>query len=194
MGSCSTLYGKDTLVVGQKNGFLYATSIEAGELFMGYSNKPWRSFRRVQLGNCCRWQSSIFHSNQLNGENVATGALWTDCHNKCIWRSFFSKWLSALGNWKSIECVAYGPPTVVGDLVFVARTGFHPNQTLTYDSTKDLIVIQNATGNILTAISLSSNFCGGIAVQGQSIMFGTGYSPSFSPQSSVSFEVMHVAV
>jgi len=78
--------------------------------------------------------------------------------------------------------VAYGPPTVVGDVVLVARTGFDPNQTLTYDSTNgSLIVIQKATGNILTTVGLSSNFHGGIAVQGQDIMFGTGYSPSFSP-------------
>jgi hypothetical protein len=89
--------------------------------------------------------------------------------------------------------VAYGPPTVVGDILLVARTGFDPDQTLTYDSTNgSLIAIQKATGNIIANIGLSSNFHGGIAVQGADIMFGIGYSPAFSTESPGALEVMRV--
>lgn len=43
--------------------------------------------------------------------------------------------------------VAYGPPTVVGDLVLVARTGSDPNGTHSFDSTNgSLIAIQKSTG------------------------------------------------
>jgi outer membrane protein assembly factor BamB len=192
-GSRSTPYGKDALVVGQKNGNLYAMSAEAGELFWATATSPGGAFGGLSWGVAVD-DSQVY----FTAINSIEKAWQLEPSGQTVIRSAYGAASLSNGSllWETgspLNGVAYGPPTVVGDLVLVARTGFDPNQTLTYDSTNgSLIVIQKATGNILTAIGLSSNFHGGIAVQGQDIMFGTGYSPSFSPQSSGSFEVMRV--
>jgi hypothetical protein len=77
--------------------------------------------------------------------------------------------------------VACGPPTLVGDLVVVARTGNDPNGTADYDVTKGgLVAIEKATGTVVVDYDLNDNFHGGVAIQDRHIFFGTSYS-GFTP-------------
>jgi hypothetical protein len=191
-GSPSTPYGKDTLVVGQKNGNLYAISAQSGELFWATATSPGGGFGGLSWGIAV--DDSRIYFTAINSREEA----WQlDPSGQTVTRSAYGAASLLNGSllWETgtpLNGVAYGPPTVVGDVVLVARTGFDPNQTLTYDSTNgSLIALRKATGNILTTIGLSSNFHGGIAVQGQAIMFGTGYSPS-TPEPPSAFEVMRV--
>jgi hypothetical protein len=94
-----------------------------------------------------------------------------------------------------VGAVAYGPPTVVGDLVLVSRTGSDPNRTLTFDETDgSLLAFEKSTGKLVASFVLDGNFHGGVAVQGQSVLFGTGYNNLFGVQNptSGSLHVMQV--
>jgi hypothetical protein len=72
--------------------------------------------------------------------------------------------------------VAYGYPSVVGDLVIVGRTGSDPNGTANYDATQGgLVATDKATGVVLLDHGLSTTFHGGVAIQDRYMLFGTGY-------------------
>lgn len=67
------------------------------------------------------------------------------------------------------------PPTVVNDVLFTGRTG--TNKTGSYDLTQGgLIAIDKRSGLIIRDYNLEVNFHGGIAVQNDYVMFGTGYN------------------
>jgi outer membrane protein assembly factor BamB len=191
-GSQPTPYGKDTLVVGQKSGKLYAISAQAGGPFWATATSPVGGFRGLS------WEFAVDDSRiYFTAINSREEAWQLGPSGRTITRSAYEAASLLNGSllWEPgtpLNGVAYGQSPVVGDVLLVARTGFNPNQTLTYDSTNgSLIALQKATGSILTTIGLSSNFHGGIAVQGQAIMFRTGYSPS-TPEPPGAFEVMRV--
>lgn len=78
--------------------------------------------------------------------------------------------------------VALGPPTVAGDVVLVARTGQDPAGNAGYDQTQGgLVSLRKATGAVIKDLTLSTNFHGGVAVQGKYVLFGTGYSGFGAP-------------
>lgn len=79
--------------------------------------------------------------------------------------------------------------------MLVARTGQDPDGTASYDATQGgLVVLRKATGDVVMDLGLSTNFHGGIAVQGKYVLFGTGYS-RFGAQAIVpgGFHVLKVA-
>jgi len=195
-GSPSTPYGKDTIVVGQKSGILFAMSAQAGQLFWSTVTSP------DGLGGGLSWgiavdDSRVYFTAINSGEIEFQLQPSNNGHNTS--RSAYGAASLKTGAllWETAtpkNGVAYGPPSVVGDLVLVARTGSDPNGTADYDrSAGGLVALQKTTGEVLLDFELNTNFHGGVAVQDRSILFGTGYS-GFSPLALVpgAFNVLQV--
>ncbi|KAH8682766.1 quinon protein alcohol dehydrogenase-like superfamily [Tricladium varicosporioides] len=184
-GSQFTPHGKDTVVVGQKSGNLYAMSAQAGRIFWSIITSP------DGLGGGLSWgiavdDSRVYFTAINSGEN----AFRLQPSNQLVNRSAYGAASLATGAllWETAtpsNGVAYGPPSVVGDIVLVARTGSDVNGTSNYDVTPGgLVALDKTTGKVLMDYTVNSNFHGGVAIQGQYILFGTGYS-GFSPPALV---------
>lgn len=180
-GSPSTPYGKDTLVIGQKNGNLYAMSAQAGTIFWTTMTSP------DGIGGGLSWGVAVDDSRVcFTAINSGEESWRLQPSNQLTNRSAYgvASLLTGVLLWEIAvpsNGVAYGPPTVVGDLVVVARTGTDPNGTANYDVTKGgLVAIEKTTGTVVIDYGLNTNFHGGVAIQDRYIFFGTGYS-GFAP-------------
>ena len=85
---------------------------------------------------------------------------------------------------------AYPPPSVVGDLVLVGRTGVATIAGAAAGTRGGLVVMAKATGAVIADIDLDVLFQGGIAIQDEYILFGTGYARF---QGTGSFYVMQIS-
>ena len=193
-GSSKTPYGKDTVVVGQKSGILYAVSAQAGRLFWSTATGP------GGLGGGLSWgiaadDSRVYFTAINNGELD-----WQiQPSNQTTNRSAFGAVSLATGAvlWETavpLNGTSYSPPGVVGDLVLVGKTGSDPNGTQNYDTTNGSIVaLEKTTGRVLLDFTLDTNIHGGVAVQDRYVMFGLGYN-GFEPRALVpgSFNVMMI--
>jgi len=68
----------------------------------------------------------------------------------------------------------YGPPSVVGDIVFNNK----PYVTQGFSAVVGpggLVVLSSATGEILLEKEIDAPFHGGVAIQDNFLVFGTGY-------------------
>lgn len=176
-GSKFSPFGKDAVVLGQKNGILHAFSAQTGRLFWSTATGPGGGAGGLSWGIAVDDSQVYF---------TATNPLYKSWQlqpsNQTINRSAYGA--AALSNGTLLwevpapdNGVAYGPPSIVGDLVLVAMTGTDVNGTKTYDATAgSLVAIQKVTGKILVEFGIDSNFHGGIAVQGRNVLFGAGYS------------------
>jgi len=195
-GSDSTPYHKDIVVVGQKNGNLYAMSAQAGELFWVTPTSPGAPTGDLSWGIAVDDGRVYFTVINILGDTFTL-----EPSGKTANRSAHgaASLLNGTLLWEvptpGVGGVAYGPPTVVGDIVLVSKTGSDPNGTLTFDSTDgSLLAFEKATGKLITSFVLDGNFHGGVAVQGQSVLFGTGYNNLFDVRNLTggSFHVMQV--
>ena len=185
----------DRVVVGRKSGDLYSLSAADGTVAWAVNVGPggitgglsWgiavdesRVYYTVINGNYKPW---TLRPGGQTSERSAYGAVAL-ATGEILWQTP----VPMSGG------VSLGPPTVVGDLVLVARTGQDPGGTAGYDATQGgLVVLRKATGAVVMDVGLSTNFHGGVAVQGKYVLFGTGYS-GFGAQATVPgvFHVMKV--
>ncbi|KAK3353319.1 quinon protein alcohol dehydrogenase-like superfamily [Lasiosphaeria hispida] len=167
----------DRLIVGRKSGGLYSLSAQDGHILWATSVGPggitgglsWgiavddsHVYFTVVNGNYKTWQlqpsGQTINRSAYGAVSLATGAI--------LWQTPVP-----------LNGVSLGPPTVVGDLVLVARTGQDPDGTASYDATQGgLVALRKTTGGVVTDVGLSSNFHGGVAIQGKYLLLGTGYS------------------
>lgn len=82
-----------------------------------------------------------------------------------------------------------GPPSVVGDLVLVAKSGVGDGFTV---GNRSLMVLGKEDGKILREVDVDATFHGGVAVVEGNIMFGTGYEFAHSQSLSGSLHVLRV--
>ncbi|KAH8888072.1 Quino protein alcohol dehydrogenase-like protein [Thozetella sp. PMI_491] len=184
----------DKVVVGRKNGDLYAMSAQNGSILWATATNP----KGITGG--LSWGISVDDSQVYFTAINSDYQTWQlQPSGKTINRSAYGS--ASLSNgtilWETevpMNGLSLGPPTVVGDLVLVARTGQDPNGTASYDSTQGgLVVLNKATGALINDFMLSTNFHGGVAVEGPYILFGTGYSGFGSPATVPGgFHVMQV--
>jgi outer membrane protein assembly factor BamB len=195
-GSDSTPYQKDTVVIGQKNGNLYAMSAQTGELFWVTLTCPGAPTGDLSWGiavddgrvyftviNIIDFTFTLQPSGQTANRSAHGAASLSN--GTLLWE------VPTPGD----GGVAYGPPTVVGDIVLVSKTGSDPNGTLSFDSTVgSLLAFEKRTGKLLASFVLDGNFHGGVAVQGKSVLFGTGYNNLFNVRNPTggSIHVMRV--
>ncbi|KAF1979078.1 Quino protein alcohol dehydrogenase-like protein [Bimuria novae-zelandiae CBS 107.79] len=168
---------RDAIIVGRKNGDLHAISAENGKIQWTTSTGPngvngglsWgiavddtQIYFTVINSDYDTWQL------QPSGESVNRSAYGAASlsDGKILWQTAVPQ-----------NGISMGPPTVVGDVVLVARTGQDPTGASKYDQSQGgLVALNKSNGKVVIDRTLTTNFHGGVAVDGPFILFGTGYS------------------
>ena len=174
--------GVDKVVVGRKNGDILALSADGGHVLWLTSTSPKGITGGLSWGIAVDDRRAYFTAInsdyktwnlQPSGQSAnrsAYGAV-SLANGEILWETAVPR-----------NGVSLGPPTVVGDIVLVARTGQDPDGTASYDQSQGgLVALNKATGAVLVDKELSTNFHGGVAIVGKYIMFGTGYSGFGAP-------------
>lgn len=173
-GSGKTPYGKDVVVVGQKNGNLYAMSAQAGRIFWSTATSP------GSVGGGLSWGIAVDDTNVYFTAINALAQSWTlEPSGQAVSHSAYGAaslkdgtllWEVAVPN----EGIAFGPPSIVGDVVLVMRTGGGSLSGVTGNGS--LIALQKESGKSLASFPVVSTPHGGVAIRGRTVLFGTGYS------------------
>jgi len=181
-GSTSTPLGKDVVVVGQKNGRLHALSAQAGSVLWSTQTSP----DGVQGGLI--WGIAVNNEQvYFTAANSDQAAFTLSPSNVTIRNSAFGSAFLLNGSivWEvaaPLNSVSYAMPTVVGDIVLV-RTTNPINVTDPALFHGEFLALDKHTGQTLLDIPLDTVVYGGIAVQDQYVLFGTGYNGLTTPAS-----------
>jgi len=169
----------DVIVVGQKSGALYSIDASSGKILWTAATSPTGPAAGLSWGiavDDTRAYFTAINSGQVTWTMQPSGMVITNsAYGAADLKTGALLWETQAPE----NSIAFGPPTVVGDVVLVARTGIiGPSATdPNYENTKGgLVALRKRTGDIVADVELDANFHGGIAVQGQYVMFGTGYS------------------
>jgi len=174
--------GKPMVVIGRKNGVIYGLQAVTGALL-------WMTQATVVgLGGGLSWGIAVddqrVYFTAINSDHGPWTLLPSGATTE---RSAYGALNLTTGRllWETptpMDGMAFGPPSVVGDIVLVARTGQDVNNNTGYDQTMGgLVAVNKATGSIIMDRTLETNFHGGVAVQGKFVLFGTGYSGFAAP-------------
>ena len=171
---------EDTLIVGQKNGNLYALAASDGSLFWATPTSPdgtqggliWglavdAKVAYYTAANSNRKPWKLQDGTQLSNSAFGAADITT---GKILWETVVPRNDSSLVQ-----------PTVVNDLVLVGDggpAGASINQSVGAGS---FIALDKFTGSILEDRKLDAQFHAGIAVVHDYIMFGTGYETTGTP-------------
>jgi len=174
----------DVVVIGQKNGILYSLSADNGTILWATRTSPGATSAGLSWGVAVD-NTRVYFTGINSGEvtwqmqpsnetisNSAYGAARLS-DGALLWETQAPK-----------NAISFGPPTVVGDIVLVARTGRSADPNLE-NRTGGLVVMNKATGKVIKDLTLDTNFHSGIAVQADYVIFGTGYSQSYSGTGSL---------
>ncbi|KAI6856878.1 hypothetical protein KC338_g8281 [Hortaea werneckii] len=171
-GSPHTPYGKDLLVIGQKDGNMYGIDAQAGRILWATKCAPDGNLGGISFGIAVDDTRAYFvginsdlkNYTLVNGDTINVSAYGAvDITDGSI------LWQTASPS----RSFSFMVPTVVNDVAFM---GYTQNGTDGYDSSAGALVpVDAATGKILEVYDLDAPFHGGIAVQGQYVMFGAGY-------------------
>ncbi|KAL8734376.1 MAG: hypothetical protein Q9166_001574 [cf. Caloplaca sp. 2 TL-2023] len=174
-GSKSTPSKKDILIIGQKNGNLYALAASDGKLLWAIATSPDGTIGGLIWGlavddnaayytavNFQRKPWKLQDSTSLSNSAFGAAAL-TD--GKILWETPAPR-----------NSSTQAQPTVVNDVVMVGVGGPYPSAP--YTGPGSLLSLDKKTGKILNETTLDAYFQSGIAVVGDYVMFGTGYGSS----------------
>lgn len=173
-GSGNTPYGKDVVVVGQKNGILYAMSAQAGRIFWSTATSPGSVLGGLSWGIAT--DDSNVYFTAING----LAQPWTlepsgQATNHSAYGAASLKdgtllWEVAVPD----QGIAFGPPSVVGDLVLVARAGGGSLAAATGNGS--IIALKKDSGKLVANFAVVSTPRGGVAIRGKTVLFGSGYN------------------
>ena len=179
VANANTPGGKDTVVVGQKNGNLYAISAEDGSISWATSTSPDGVAGGLSWGvavDDCQVYFTAINANSRPWDifpsrrkinNSAWGAV-SLLDGKVVWDTQSLPPTSQ----------AYVPPTIANGVVITGRTQLNadgPGST----TGGMLVMLEAATGTMLHKIDLDVDYHGGIAVHDEYMIFGTGYQNTF---------------
>ncbi|KAK3935110.1 quinon protein alcohol dehydrogenase-like superfamily [Diplogelasinospora grovesii] len=170
----TTAFGKDMVVVGQKNGVLYAFDAADGTTI-------WQQQTSSDgLGGGISWGIAMDDKQiyftlpftttvDLSEPTSVFGAADLGT-GKVLWQV-----PAATGN--HTNAFALTAPTVAGDLVFYPRTGIvkSDGSAADYDNSQGGLVVVDKSGKVVADMTTDTTFQGGIAVSDGYVMFGTGY-------------------
>lgn len=183
-GSKATPSEEGTLIIGQKNGILYALSAANGSLFWAVATSPDGTIGGLIFGLAVD-DNAIYYTaansqrkpfklqNGTTLSNSAFGAV-SLVDGKILWET------PAPRNTSSAV-----QPTIVNDVV-VLGVG-QPATSAPYTGPGSLLSLDKLTGKILNETMLDAYFQSGIAIVRDYVMFGTGYG--FSMKTMGSFNV-----
>lgn len=174
--SAHTPSNKDTIVVGQKNGNLYALSADSGTLFWATATSPDGSEGGLIWGLAV--DASAVYYNAVNSLRVP----WQLLDGTKLSNGAFGSLSLSTGKilWETPvprNGTSYVTPTVVNDVVIAGFGGsFDQSDRLTPRGPGSLIPLNKHTGAIIEETVLDTYFQGGIAAVDNYAMFGTGYN------------------
>ena len=172
--SANTPSHEDTIVVGQKNGNLYALSADAGKIFWALATSP-DGVEGGLIWGIAVDASAVYYTaaNTLqkpwqlqDGTNLSNSAFGAASLNsgKILWETPVPR--------NGTTLVA---PTVANDLVLTGVGGLAEGVFGTR-SNGSLVALNKRTGAVVQETTLDHYFQGGIAAVRDHVMFGTGYS------------------
>ncbi|KAL8784028.1 MAG: hypothetical protein Q9213_004216 [Squamulea squamosa] len=185
-GSASTPSNEDTLVIGQKNGNLYALSASDGKLFWALATSP-DGITGGLIWGVAVDATTIYYTavNSLrkpwklrNGTSLSNSAF-----GAASLKTGTIRWETpAPGN--STTAVQ---PTVANDLVLVGVGS--PYSGASSAGAGSFLALDKYTGKILRETKLDAFFQSGIAVVKDYVLFGTGYGYNATGAKNGSFNV-----
>lgn len=157
----------DVVVVSQKNANLYAIVAASGKVY-------WVTVTSVDSGatGALSWgvavdtsrvyftaydAASISWKLEPSGRNISNSA-----YGAVALENGTILWETQAPN----NSISFAPPTVTNDVVFVGLG----------EPIGAMLIFDKVTGNIISRISTGPITYGGVAVQGNFVMFGTGYN------------------
>ena len=177
--SGSTPKGEDTVVVGQKNGNLYAISAVDGSISWATSTSPDGVDGGLSWGVAV--DSSRVYFTAINYDQRA-------------WKILPSKKTIHNSAWGAANLVdgsivwdtqvmpetsqAFVPPSIANDVVVTGRTQLTSTGAGAAEGGR-LVLLGAASGEMLSSMDLDAPYHGGIAVQDDYMLFGTGYENEF---------------
>jgi outer membrane protein assembly factor BamB len=175
-GSRSTPQGKDTVVVGQKNGNLYAFNAEGGALFWALPTSP------DGLAGGLIWGLAIDDSTIYYTAVNAGQKPWRPKGSSAnVTNSAFGAASLSDGTslWQTVvpqNMLSESVPSVVNDVVFNGRTGIVGPGFSSVGGTGGLVALNKKTGAIIRDYDLENIFWGNVAIVDSYVMFGIGYA------------------
>lgn len=177
--SANTPGGKDTVVLGQKNGNLYAISAEDGSISWATSTSPDGVAGGLSWGVAV--DSSRVYFTAINFNQVAWKILPSMKKIKnSAWGAASLHDGSVLWDTQVLPGTsqAFVPPTISNDVVISGRTQLTAEGAGASVGGK-LVLLNADSGGMLHSIDLDVDYHGGIAVQDDYLLFGTGYQNTF---------------
>lgn len=172
-GSSHTPSGEDSLFIGQKNGNLYGLSAKDGTLFWALATSPDGVIGGLIWGIAVDASQAYYTAaNSLrqpwqlqDGTNLSNGAFGAASlmNGKIVWETQVPR------NGSSQVM-----PSVVNDVVLTGVGGPYTNGTNTPPGS--LIALNEYTGAVIDETMFDQYFQGGIAIAGDRVFLGTGYS------------------
>ena len=192
-GSAHTPGGRDTLVVGQKNGNLYALSAEDGSVSWATHTSPDGVDGGLSWGVAVD-ESRVYYT-AMNWNNVPwklrpsgptiRGSAWGAANltdGTILWNTEVQPATS----------LSQVPPSVVNGVIVTGRTSLKETGPQSVIG-GELVMLDAASGGMLGSLPLDAPFHGGIAIQNEYLFFGSGYSNGFY-NTTGSFYTVKVAV
>lgn len=173
----STPYGKDIVVVGQKSGILYGISAQTGRLFWSTATSPGGLAGGLSWGVAADEARAYFTAINWGNEDWALQPAGVETVN----RSGYGAVSLATGAilWEvgvPGNGTSFAPPSVVGDLVLVGKTGVDADGMRNYEQTNgSLVALNKMTGKLVLEYVLDTNTHGGVAVGDEYVLLGLGY-------------------
>ena len=165
--------GEDTLVVGQKNGNLYALAASDGSLFWAKATSPDGTIGGLIWGIAVDATTAYYTAVNTgrkpwkfqDGTELSNGAFGAAsiATGKILWETQVPR--------NSTSLVS---PTVVNDVVLVGVGGPYLG-TLALNSPGSFLSLEKSTGTIIKEVPLDHYFQAGIAVVNDYVLFGMGY-------------------
>lgn len=164
------------LVIGQKNGNLYALSAADGKIFWTVATSPTGYLGGLSWGVAV--DASAVYYTAINflrsawqfqdGSNLSNSA-WGSASlstGKILWETAAPR-----------NETTFVPPTVANDVVLTGTTrAVGPEGFAGPPGDSSLVVLDKRTGVIIRDTMVGKLFQGGIAVVRQYVLFGTGYN------------------
>ena len=174
-GSSLTPHGKDTVVVGQKNGNLYAVDAQTGALFWALPTSPDGIFGGLIWGLAV--DGATIYYTASNGNTVS----WRPEGSKAnITNSAFgaASLVNGTSLWQTVVplgMISEAVPSVVNDVVFTGRTGTLSAPGGNPVGPGGMIALNKKTGAVLHDYTLDNVYYGNIAIVDDYVMTGSGY-------------------
>ncbi|OQO09078.1 hypothetical protein B0A48_05969 [Cryoendolithus antarcticus] len=190
--SHTTPHNSDIVVVGQKNGFLYALDACNGTIYWSTLTGPDSSSGGALMWGVAVDEGRVYFTavnpglavwtlqpSGMNISNSAFGAIELST-GKFAWE------VPVPGNWTS-----FAPPTVTEDVVLVGVGGFQ-GAVGTPSTRGSVVALEKGSGKLPKEIAADSVMYGGVAIEGKYAMFGAGYASNYQSPAVGSFNVYQV--